>query len=373
MRGLYYVNAKTLKMNPILSKFAYCIFMFYFLGISPKIFSQKKDSIIFNLSDLTPMLISLPPVDTVRVLPVNGISVADRRYDGSTTGFYKSSYLLLGNNAADEVKKYLQASFRFAGNNKTPDSLIVVIKKLWVTNELKLLPRVVIERKKHISFWQPGLMCKMECFYKQQDVYFPLFRLDTTLGVEKDIVENAPALIATCLKRLNEKIAHACASLNLSGTKMNATQVEDYYASRFDMQVLKETAYTKGLYKTFADFKNDKPFCSKFEVKSSTLADVIYMTDSTGSEYPARDIWGYSDGDKLYIKLADNYFVLVRRSNSFYVRGFKDVEDWVLDMLGRPVSINGYPIPSGAGRAFTHVHKVFYKYYQLDMENGQMF
>ncbi len=50
------------------------------------------------------------------------------------------------------------------------------------------------------------------------------------------------------------------------------------------------------------------------------------MTDSTGNEYPARDTWGYSDGDRLFIKSTDNYFALVKGANTFYVRGFKDVE-----------------------------------------------
>jgi len=339
-------------------------------------FSQAKDTIPFRFSDLSPQTIWLPLADTVRELPVSNIYVNDERFDTSIVGLVKSSYIMLGHKAADEISKYLHASFRLEDSNKTSNSIVIYIKKLWLTNELELLPAEAVERVKYISNWRLGVVCKMECYYKQQEVFYPLFRLDTTITTPKDLLENAPALLAACLKRLNTKLVRACASFNTNGTKMNVSQVENYYSVRFNIPVLKEPTHKKGLYRTFADFKNDKPFCSEFVLRNEKFADMVYVKDSTGLEFSDRDIWGYCDGSKLYIKSADNFFVLKRRGNSFYVRGFKDIEKWVVDPFGRPLEINGYTVPGmlkSPGMFTKMVYKLSYKNYQLDMESGQIF
>lgn len=359
-------------MKLTLPRFAkpFCIFICLFAVTA--INGQRRDT-LFNFKRIATDVISLPAPKTSVEIAINNITVQDKRYDTTIIGFNKLNAVALGNNAAGEISKHLNAAFTF--NPTAANSVVLYIKTFWLGNQLGIYNEGTGPDK---GRWKQGMVCKLECFYQQDGVQYALFRYDTTLLANEKLEDEAIGLIAQCLKRVGEKIAVSVAGFHTGKTKMTNDEVTAYYNKRFNLPILKDSVLKKGVYKTFAEFLNNKPFHSDFFVYFDKVNDWLDLVDSTGKETLVRDMWGYCDGTRVFVKSVDNYFQMVRVGNSFYLQGFKDIEIWTTDGYYRPVSIANQTTGErkynfGTGRGQYVKHKVFYKPYQLNMENGEIY
>lgn len=333
---------------------------------------QRRDT-LFDFKRIATDVITLPAPKSSITIAVNGISVQDKRYDTTVVGFNKLNAILLGGNAAAEISKHLNAGFTF--DNNTSNSVVLYIKTFWMGNQLGINSEGVGPDK---GKWKQGVVCKMECFYKQDGAQYALFRYDTTLLAKEKLEDEAVGLITHCLERVGQKITSSVASFHTGKTKMTDDEVAKYYNKRFDVPILRDTMLRKGVYRTFAEFQANKPFHSEFFVYFDKTNDWLDLVDSTGKETMVRDMWGYCDGSRVFIKSIDNYFQMVRVGNSFYLKGFKDVEQWTIDTYGRPIAITNFTTGErkyhfGGAKGEKVKYKVFYKPYQLNMENGEIY
>lgn len=337
-------------------------------------FCQPADT-LFNFKRIPKDSIKLPQPEKIGNIAINSIAVADMRYDTTVIGFNKLNAIALGNSASTETRKHLNASFVL--DTTSQNSVVLYMKTFWLGNQLGVYGASAgMDRGK----WKQGMICKMECFYKQQDTYFALFRYDTTLLAAGKLEDDAVDLITTCLKRVSQKIASSVATFHTGKTKMTGDEISKYYLDRFNVPVLKDTMLKKGIYTTFAEFKSNQPSYSNYQIETDKIADLLYKIDSAGKPELVRTIWGYCDGKRAFILSEDNYFPLQRVGNSFYLNGFKDVEVWMTTGIGMPLSIANQTtgeekyknrVPT-RGKKFVK-HKVFYKPYQLNMENGEIY
>ena len=60
-------------------------------------------------------------------------------------------------------------------------------------------------------------------------------------------------------------------------------------------------------------------------VKKDKLVDVLYIPLANDEMTAARDVWGYCDGKKFFIKSGENFYPLVRVQNTFYFLGSKEL------------------------------------------------
>jgi hypothetical protein len=52
---------------------------------------------------------------------------------------------------------------------------------------------------------------------------------------------------------------------------------------------------------------------------------MLYVPVGKDQLSPARDVWGYCDGNKIFIKSGENFYLLVRVQNAFYFLGSKEL------------------------------------------------
>ncbi|MCB2377673.1 hypothetical protein LGH70_08780 [Hymenobacter sp. BT635] len=92
----------------------------------------------------------------------------------------------------------------------------------------------------------------------------------------------------------------------------------------YDYPILTAAARPRGVYHTFLDFRNNKPTeAANLVVEKTTsanrpVADEVeaYLTTATGRE-PLRDVWGFSDGEQLYVLRQKRFYPLKRAGNDF--------------------------------------------------------
>ncbi len=85
------------------------------------------------------------------------------------------------------------------------------------------------------------------------------------------------------------------------------------YLNTYDFPIVRDTIYRKGIYKNFIEFRNNNPSLGQ-DVRKVMM----------GNEARALgDAWGYSDGENIFIQLADRSFELESEDNIFWFYGYE--------------------------------------------------
>ncbi|WP_315816433.1 hypothetical protein [Paraflavitalea speifideaquila] len=131
----------------------------------------------------------------------------------------------------------------------------------------------------------------------------------------------------------------------------------------------------KGVYLSYHEFKNSTPSCTNFEVKFESLADIIYVKEADGSLYPKRNVWGFSDGETVFIRMGSNFFPLYNQERTWEFYGtaamdFRSFRIPVVPGAGIPLML------AAAGAAeFSQYERrlVNLRAFQVDVENGKFY
>ena len=125
---------------------------------------------------------------------------------------------------------------------------------------------------------------------------------------------------------------------------------------------------------SFEEFINNSPSQVEFEERKGSQERIVYLKQQDGTVYFAKDAWGYSDGRNAFIRSTDNYYLLQRMGNAFYIFGTKNVR-WVGSASTAPStyypSANGnfYTSPSGGGSE----RELQLKPFMLDWSTGKLY
>src|SRR5258706_14048984 len=132
------------------------IFLIPFALLSGQIFSQSQKRAIFRLSEYSQKSILLPDPNITPYLSksFSRIIVEDSRCDTSIIGFNSKTYFTV-NSLSKKIEKYINTCFT-PKDSDTTNTLIIFIKKLWITNQLQ----------PQRDEWIGGILWKTECFYK---------------------------------------------------------------------------------------------------------------------------------------------------------------------------------------------------------------
>ena len=263
---------------------------------------------------------------------VRNIEVVDARPDTMAIGLAQRSiqtpFFVISQGAfAYDALQFLNACINFT----KPDSfsVVMVIRKFWLTGgldeeiEQQIQNADIDSTSKKIS----SLLARIEFYLKRGSDYFILYRFDSTitrnLYVSKDagvLVEQGLILSLSKLKEMSSKFQ----SISESKRKFSWDEIEAHNRKQFNMPVLKDSSHIRGVYFSFEEFKNNSPGQKVFEVEKDKLIDLIFIKQADGKLTPSHDSWGYCDGKNLYIRSLDNYFVLQREGNAFYIYGAKE-------------------------------------------------
>jgi hypothetical protein len=262
---------------------------------------------------------------------INGIEVIDARPDTTVIGLglirHRPFFAISQGVFANDAQQFLNSSVHFA----KPDSfsVVMVIKKFWLTGgldnemEQEIQHTDIDTSTKKIS----SLLARIEFYLKKGSDHFILYRFDTTITRNSYVARDASVLVElglvsslSKLKEMDFKFKSICATKR----KFSIYEIEAHNQKQFDIPVLKDSALVRGVYSSFEEFKNNNPGQKQFEVEKDKLIDLIFIKQADGKPVPVREAWGYCDGKNLYIKSMDNYFLLQREGNAFYIYGAKE-------------------------------------------------
>jgi hypothetical protein len=235
--------------------------------------------------------------DTTK-LPFNKISFHDVRYDTSFitldwqsstafTGDYNNKYTLNGG-VAKSLTDYI--SYYYTDNFSTDSAaeLICYIKKFTIKSN-DSLPSTPFQKFAVANI-------EIEAFYKKADTLFPAFRIDTAYAYDPEkIKKDFPLVVKELIAPLFQKISKMDTGRVTKRKAYTQDQVTQRYQARFNIPILTASTYNKGIYKTFAEFKNNAPSIPVFIYKKEMLYD------SSGTIMNVLNIFGFCDGQTCWI------------------------------------------------------------------------
>jgi hypothetical protein len=334
--------------------FALIVPLFFLTAQAQTSHSRRKEN--FDIKEFRSEKITIAtPSDRVTLTNIHGITVIDARADTFSIGFMQKkvidpffgalnnavknqaeqrinrtpTFITLGGGLQQEAAQFTARCVVFSGNQSLP-GILMVIKKLWLSDELNLdeQTHTKLNGTDSRDVWTSGVDVKIEFYLKDRSDYYPLYRYDTVMSKTMTVSEYGPEFVANALSLSMQKMPQMDTKITsiMGRKKFSLEEISRHNEDDFNMPALKDTSLRKGVYMTFDEFKNNNPSQTHFELKEDKLTDIIYIKQPDGTEYVARDIWGYCNGEKAFIKSADNFFLLQRAANAFYIFGAKNIK-----------------------------------------------
>ena len=181
-------------------------------------------------------------------------------------------------------------------------------------------------------------------------------------------------LTTGCLRILNTKKIKVPADMGLIG--FSNSDLTELIGP--PLSIIKQPAFEMGEMATdlLIQLIESKRPVTDFEIKKTDYAHTLFVKDERGNQYPIRKIWGFSDGENLFIKSADIFFKLEKYNNNFYCWASKNVSMVTTVSMGDIIALGFLSAATGAsgGRAGKKTKAaLFLKLYQLDLETGHLY
>jgi len=367
------MQTKTISLFSALSMFCLNVF-----GQAHNLYTSE-DHDLKNFSQIT---LSMPkPRSKIELQNISSLEVIDARADTSSVGFMQKRYintyfLVLPGGLKTKANEFVNNSFNFDKKNST-GKIVMVIKKLWLTDELSLLENEYVhnERKSFDNKYTSGIKIKIEFYFIKSIDHYALYRYDTTLNDIENIEKNASTYLYSAFTgSLSKLISVVKNGINVENRRrLSWDQIQKHNAEDFDLPILKDVALTKGVYSTIEEFKNNNPSQKNFEIQEDAISDMLYILEPDGNKSIARNIWGYCDGKNAFVKSADNFFLLQRIENAFYIYGSKRITKKHYTLVSREKHISSSDSISNSRTDYT---KSFFKLVleplQLDWDTGKL-
>jgi hypothetical protein len=307
-------------------------------------------------------------------LPFSAIEIRDIRPDTTKLGFYRSTKdgrhykYRFANGANQHIEAFLNDHFRNNFDAASPEHLVIYIKKLWLSefdsSELNT-------HNTHVK--NAWLYLTSEIYLQHQDTYLPIYRYDSVVYARKKNNYTSGGFISATLLESLERLNHVDFAQIHHRRKITQAQVDSFYQQYANSTIIKPT---KGVYLSFSDFKNNRPAYTDFEVRFESLADIVYVREADGQLYPKKNIWGISNGEKVFIRMAANYFPLYNQDKTWEFYGSAATDTRILRMpvilgTGLPLAIAS----AGAAQFASYDEKqlVNMRAFQVDIENGKFY
>jgi hypothetical protein len=345
-----------------------------------------------NLSNK--ILLDLENESPLQALPfkIKKISVIDARFDTCGIGYLSSenhvlktgvrldTYGAISKKAWPKVysltssvdiavgnwaTNYLQST----KNDSLNKNLLIVIKKLWLSPAAAPALNENEKRGQPNEGWDAGVICKLEFYLEKDSIYYPLYRTDSIYTLKENLSDNTSLFITTALRNsLSKLFTVNMDKVFVSGRRLSITDIYTSIKKNRTMPILNTGSFTKGVYKTFDEFKMNAPSLKDYELRKSELGDLLYVKENN-AEYPERNAWGYCDGINIFINSGDKYSTVIKNQDAFYFEGIKGI----IRKTKHDVPYTSlFNVVTNTGRKVTKFKGVI-KYYQIDMETGEAY
>ncbi|MEP7278004.1 MAG: hypothetical protein ABI813_05125, partial [Bacteroidota bacterium] len=229
-----------------------------------------------------------------------------------------------------EATAFLEKAIKFPGNPNLP-GILMVIKKLWLSDEQPYRQQIGngggLQSQIKKDAWTSGIDLSVEFYLKSGTDYYPLYRYDSVICEAMTVSEHATEFVEEALRVSIQKLQQmdAIAAAILRRRTFSLAAINQHNRDAFNIPALTDTVLRAGVYLDFDEFKNNNPSLGDFMLQKDRLTDILYVRHPDGSEFVARNVWGYCDGSHAYVQAGDNFFLLQRMENAFYIFGAKKI------------------------------------------------
>jgi hypothetical protein len=239
---------------------------------------------------------------------------------------------------AQNITDYFNTYYATSNHNESKE-LICFIKKFAITLQYDFLEHYNTGNLQDDIMNQVAI--EVECYYKYGDKLFPAVRFDTSYTHRFPVIFlNVSSTIKELLKPLSEKIEQADLQRIAKRKAYSETEIIKRYTDRFNIPILTTSTYKKGIYKNFNEFKNNSPSIDSFTITTDKLKvnatgrknidltslayralqkrnTAIFLYDESNRLISPSDVFGYSDGQTIWIQHGAFFYPLEKVSNAF--------------------------------------------------------
>ena len=308
---------------------------------------------------------------------VRGIEILDLRDDTSSLGyyfnkFYKKVRRIVFDTSTEYVVGNWISKYLKIDKGNVGDNLVICLKKLRISNEATLKVFENGHEGLADNGWDAGALVKIEFYLRKEQFYYPLYRYDSLLNIDGKLPDDAPMFLTTAFSSAFSKLS----TINLEQIPETSRKItlQDIIArtnKETEIPILIETVYKKGVYKTFEEFKMNAPSVTDYEFKKGKFGDMLYVKEGD-NEFPERTAWGFCDGKSVFISSTDIFSELIRDGSTFYFRGIKQVTKKTKRTAATILKITPIELAVNRGEKYSS-YSVNNKYYQIDMETGEIY
>ena len=298
----------------------------------------------------------------------DSIRVIDSRSDTSRIGLIdgegRSQHELLFSMPVNrQVAAYLKAAYISARGNH---SLLVVIKDLWISE-----PPV----REHRMFSTPSwdISFRFEAYLRSRQGYIPFTFLDTLVSAYGINAPNMaahvlPQLITMFMSRVG---AHDPDVDEVVKRTVSFDQIDSFCHARFDYPMDTATKLVKGVYANIDEFKNNQPSILQYEITKDKKSNMeLDVPDGNGRFIYTHTVWGFCDGNQIYVMMDGNVFPVFVVQHQFYVLGSKEYQDHKL-WIPFAFPLGAVAFVSGAADVKDNVTRSL-RLFRLDLRTGEI-
>ena len=345
--------------------------------------AQKPEKISTDLSPskkIRSIFITLKPGDkkTAFSLPFSSIAVQDARPDTSKYGFsrkvsrrsvfqYRSA-----KGIEPEIKHYLNTRYHKSFDSTSANRLLLVLKKLWISSfdSLELVYTKYARTHDLLYF-------KADVFFQSGEAWYPVFRYDTVLVLPLKYKSEPDLYIQQALDLFFEKLQPVNFNLIQNRKFVTRDYIDSTYAVTWQLPIHQADKPAKGVYITYEDFKNNRPSYTDYEVKFERIGDNLYVKEEDGKYYYRNKVWGFCNGEDIFIKMGLNYFPLFRSQHTWEFYGTNQLRtvDGSLPVFIGPTVPLSFTLFTAGTDAFRFENKLLGKLrpFQVDPETGKFY
>jgi hypothetical protein len=253
-------------------------------------------------------------------LPFKNIIIIDSRLDNSSKiGYFnhrkdnKSKKICLSDDLNKVFTRFINSNFKF-NDTSTSGSIYAYIKNFRIN---------VVNTVASLNM-QTGYMInlKAEFYLQKESCYFPLYRFDSTGSGRIDFPKDADEILSSWINAAFGKLSLPN-TLNLQRKScLSSYEVDSFNLAGRKHPLLSAKQYSKGIFMTIEEFRQNKPGITEFRIERSDFFDRIYAKAKDKSDSVILDAFGYSDGKKVYIRHGSSFFTLIRSGDGFEFHGF---------------------------------------------------
>jgi len=317
-----------------------------------------------------------PGLDSI-ALPFSHVQIMDLRPDTSKYGYFrhpqsfKQFKYCFKNGVRTEVTEFANTYLANNTSASKQDYVLMCLRRLWVTRD----DTIVVQKAAFVN--RIKILLKADFYLHSNNSFHPLYRIDTILARESLRRVNADGLVEEALSAALQKLKKMDYEHAANARSITEADIKAYYERLNNIPALTANKIAKGVYRSFEEFKQNRPSDTAFEIKFESLADHLYVKDKNGNQYLDRKVWGVSDGETVYIRLNENFFPLFRHQNTWELYTVK-VQEFRMD----PASASRYSSSPGAALLSAAVAAAINNAefsskkliaYQLDLDTGKIF